>query len=286
MREAAPAVVTVLEDATRRLRDAGVPSPRRDAAVLLAMVLGTDRGGVAARASDPLAPLAAERYAVLVAARARRTPLQHLEGLAEFRGHEFEVGPSVLIPRPETEDLAQSVLDAGLGDTARVADLGTGSGCIAIALALARPGWNLVAVDTSQDALATARANARRHGVLDRITFVETDFASPDAAWGGRFDTVVSNPPYIAEDEWRELAPEVRDHEPKRALVPGPTGNEAYAAVAPSAFAMLRSGGLLALELGFTSETAVRRIVATAGFSGIVVRPDFRGIPRVLTARR
>ncbi len=279
-------VATVLEEATRRLSDAGVPEPRRDASELLAMVLGTDRGGVVARKFDPVASDAADRYAALISSRARRTPMQHLEGRSEFRGLTFDVGPMVLIPRPETEELVEVVLEAGLGTSARIADLGTGCGCIAIALSVARPGWRLVAVDAATDALSIARANADTHQVSDRIVFVNADFATPDAAWRGAFDAVVSNPPYIAEAEWRDLAPEVRDHEPKRALVPGPSGHEAYEVVGPAAFDMLRPSGLLALELGWTSEAAVRGIVTATGFSDIVVRPDMQGIPRVLTARR
>jgi release factor glutamine methyltransferase len=284
--QAAPSVVTVLEEATRRLTEAGVPEPRRDAAALLAIVLGTDRGGVAARKFDPIPSEAASRYAALIAQRARRAPMQHIEGRSEFRGLTFDVGPAVLIPRPETEDLVEVVLEADLRDSARIADLGTGSGCIAIALSVARAAWRVVAVDASPDALSIARANAKALDVSDRIDFVRSDFGAPDPAWRGTFDAVVSNPPYIAEAEWRGLAPEVRDHEPKLALVPGPDGNEAYAAIAPAAFDMLRPGGLLALELGYTSEAAVRGIVSGAGFSDIAVRPDMQGIPRVLTANR
>ena len=284
--EAAQTVATVLEEATRRLREAGVPDPRREAASILAFVLGTDRGGVIARKPDPIESGAAARFAELVAARVLRTPLQHLEGRAEFRGLEFEVNADVLIPRPETEDLVQAVLDAGLPESSHVADLGTGSGCIAVALAVERRSWQLVAVDLSAAALRVAARNAAKHGVEDRIAFVESDFAAPEATWHGAFDAVVSNPPYIPEQEWRGLEPEVRDHEPKGALVPGPTGKEAYVAVVRAAATMLRPVGLLALELGWQSEEAVRAIVVFGGFNEIAVRPDLRGIPRVLTARR
>lgn len=283
---APPTVVTVLDDAVRRLREAGVSDPRRDAAALMALVLGTDRSGVAARKPDPLDPEAAARFAALVAVRALRAPLQHLEGQAEFRGLEFAVSPDVLIPRPETEDLVQAVLDAGLPEDARIADLGTGCGCIAIALAVARPLFAITAVDASPRALRVAETNAARHGVSGPVTFVEADFAALPTSWSGRFDAIVSNPPYISEAEWRELEPEVRDHEPKGALVPGPTGNEAYEEIVHTARAILRPGGLLALELGWKSEPAVRALVGATRFREIVVRPDMQGIPRVLTARR
>ena len=276
----------VLDDAVRRLREAGVPDPRRDAAALMAQVLGTDRGGVAARKPDPLEQKEASRFAELIASRARRTPLQYLAGRAGFFDLEFAVSPDVLIPRPETEALVQAVLDGGLPETARVADLGTGSGCIAVALAVARPRWTITASDSSPAALSVAATNADRHQATGRIRFVESDFARPPASWEGAFDAVVSNPPYIAEAEWRGLDPEVRDHEPKGALVPGATGEEAYAAIAPAAFRTLVAGGLLALELGWTSERAVRALVAEAGFREVAVRPDFQGISRVLTARR
>ena len=284
--EAAQTVAIVLEEATRRLRDAGVPDPRREAASILAFVLSTDRGGIVARKPDPVDTGAAARFAELIAARALRVPQQHLVGRAEFRGLEIEVSGDVLIPRPETEDLVQAVLDAGLPQSARVADLGTGSGCIAIAFAVERPSWRLVAVDLSAAALRVAARNAAKHGVADRIAFVESDFAEPETAWHGAFDAVVSNPPYIPEEEWRGLEPEVRDHEPKRALVPGPTGNEAYEVIVRAAAAMLRPGGLLALELGWKSEEPVRATVGSSGFNEIAVKPDLQGIPRVLTARR
>lgn len=284
--EAAPTVATILEEAAQRLREAGVPDPRREAASILAFVLGTDRGGVVARKPDSVATGSAARFAELIALRALRTPLQHLEGRAEFRGLEFEVNADVLIPRPETEELVQAVLDAGLPEAARVADLGTGSGCIAIALAVRRPAWRLHAVDLSAAALRVAKRNAAKHGVAERVAFVECDFATVPDDGRGLYDAVVSNPPYIPEEEWRGLEPEVRDHEPKGALVPGPMGNEAYAALVRAAAIMLRPGGLLALELGWKSSDAVRSMVASSGFNDIGVQPDLQGIPRVLTARR
>ena len=276
----------LLDEAARRLGQAHVPEPRREAIALLALALAADRGGVAARHPDPVPRGIEARVAELVAARERRVPLQHLAGRAEFHGLELEVGPDVLIPRPETEDLVDAVLAAGLGPEARVADLGTGSGCIAIALAAAQPGWRLVAVDRSGAALAVAARNAGRHAVSGRVAFVERDFSVVAEDESGTFDAVASNPPYVPEDEWRALQPEVRDHEPRIALVPGPTGNEAYAVVARTARLLLRPGGLLALELGWKSEAAVRGIVGGAGFVEVDVRPDLAGIPRVLMARR
>jgi release factor glutamine methyltransferase len=284
--ESAATVAEVLDAATRRLREAGVPDPRRDAAVLLAQVLGTDRGGIIARKPDLVPAATRSRFAELITLRAGRKPLQHLEGFVEFRGRRFEVNSDVLIPRPETEDLVQAVLDAGLPEPVRVADLGTGSGCIAVALAVERSTWRLVAVDLSEAALRVAARNATRHGVAERVTFVKRDFGSVPEPERGGYAVVVSNPPYISDLEWEGLQPEVRDHEPRLALVSGPSGNEAYQVVSRAGAALLRPGGLLAVELGWTSEEAVRRIVADADYQDIIVRPDGSGIPRVLTARR
>jgi release factor glutamine methyltransferase len=283
---AAPTVAEVLAEATRRLRDAGVPDPGRDAATLLALALGTDRGGVAARKPDPMTPEAALRFDEMLASRAVRKPLQHILGTAEFRGLEFEVTSDVLIPRPETEDLVQAVLDAGLADDARVVDLGTGSGCIAVALAMERRSWRVSAVDLSAEALRVVERNAAKHGVAGRVLPVERDFGAVPDPERGAYDAVVSNPPYVPEAEWRGLQVEVRDHEPRVALVPGPTGNEGYEAVVLAAGALLRPGGLLALELGWKSEEAVRAIAAAAGFREVSVRVDLQGIPRILTARK
>lgn len=276
-----------VEAAAERLRRAGVPEPRREAAVLLAWVLGTDRGGVLARRPDPLPAEAAERFESLVSRRERREPFQYLTGREEFCGLEFRVDRRVLVPRPETGLLVEAVLGLELKETARVVDLGTGSGCIATVLAVRRPGWELLAVDRSADALAVARDNAGRHGVLGRMRFLEADLADLAAATEpGEADAVVSNPPYVSEGEWRELAPEVRDHEPKQALVPGPTGLEAYRSVAPAARRLLRPGGYLVLELGWRSEPGAAAAVVGAGLEVLEVRPDPRSIPRVLVARR
>ena len=279
-------VSELLDEASTRLRDAHVPDPRREAVALLAFALGTDRGGVIVRRPDVAAEAAAGRLHDLVSARERRVPLQHLIGVTEFRGLDFEVTPDALIPRPETEDLVEAVLRASLPNMARVADLGTGSGCIAIALAVSRRSWRVDAVDLAPEALRVAARNTVRHGVADRVMLIARDFATvPDDACG-IYDAVVSNPPYVAQEEWSGLQPEVRDHEPRIALVPGPTGNEAYEAVVRAAGEMLQPAGLLALELGWKSEAAVREIVLRSGFREIAVSTDVQGIPRVLTARR
>jgi release factor glutamine methyltransferase len=214
--------------------------------------------------------------------RAAREPLQYLTGECEFLGLMLHVDRAVLVPRPETEELVESVLGWDLPVGATAFDLGTGSGCIAVALAVRRPDLEIVAIDRSAAALAVARANAARHAVASRIRFVHADFAQPLADWGGTGGLVVSNPPYVSEEEWRGLAPEVRDFEPREALVPGPTGHEAYAVVAKSARALLGPGGKLAVELGWKSLAEARAAFAAAGFERIEAFDDARGIARIL----
>jgi release factor glutamine methyltransferase len=275
-----------LNDAARRLARAGVAEARRDAALLLAEVLGTDRGGVLARRGEPLPPEQAARYAVWIERRASREPLQHITGTQEFYGLTLEVDRRVLVPRPETEGLVEAVLNRDLPERARVADLGTGSGCIAIALAVERRDLELFALDASADALELARRNARRHGVEERIEFRHARLERPPREWNGRMDAVLSNPPYVSAGEWESLEPEVRDHDPREALLAGPSGLEAHRALAPAAFDLLRPDGLLVLEVGWGQADAVGELVGAAGFRAIEQLADLQGIPRVLVAER
>jgi len=257
-------VRSAVDDAARRLEAAGVERPRREAMQLLARLMKTDRGGILVGGFDPLSPGTAAKFEALVVRRERREPFQYLFGEEEFCGLAFKVDRHVLVPRPETEIVVESVVSLPLDPDVRVLDVGTGSGCIATALAVLRPEWSVVALDSSSAA----------------------DLSDLSAAGSRRFDVVVSNPPYVAEDEWKELAPEVRDHEPKEALVPGPTGLEAYRSLAPAAYRSLAPGGFLVVELGWRSEPGAREAIHVAGFSIVEVRPDFREIPRVLIARR
>lgn len=252
----------------------------------MAWALGTDRGRVLAASPDPLPDDAGARFDRFVEGRCRRVPEQYLSAEQEFRGRAFRVDPRVLVPRPETEEVVEAALTFVPRDReSRVLDLGTGSGCIAISIALERPLARVLALDSSEGALEVARENAERLGA-SRIEFVRGDLASPPAEWIGRTDLVISNPPYVSEEEWRTLAPEVRDHEPKAALVPGPSGDEAYDALAPAAFRLLVPGGALVLELGHRNAPGARAAAEAAGFRAIEIRPDVRGIPRILTARR
>ena len=277
------AVSAALEEAVARLAAAGIERPRDEALRLLALALRTDRGGVLARRPDPVPGEAEARLASYLRRREAREPLQYLTGETEFHGLTLAVDRRVLIPRPETEEVVDALLGLALPRGGTVADLGTGSGCIALAVKAARPDLTVLALDRSEDALAVARANARRLGM--DVTFLHGDFAEPPVDWRGRLHAVVSNPPYVTEAEWGSLAPEVRDHEPRLALVPGESGLEAYRALVPAAFPLLVPGGALVLELGWRSGDAVRALAEAAGFHGLTVREDLRGVPRILVGR-
>jgi release factor glutamine methyltransferase len=251
---------------------------------MLSHLLGLDRGGLSSGRRKPSRRGRGSGSPRWWATR-EAGPLQYLIREQEFRGLVLRVDRRVLVPRPETEELVQAALDAGPPRAGRVLDLGTGSGCIAISIAVERPDLEVVAVDRSEKALELARTNAERNRA-GHVTFVHRDFRDLPASWAASFDLVVSNPPYVSEEEWASLAPEVRDHEPREALVPGATGLEGYLSLAPSAHGALRAGGTLLVELGYRSETGARAAVIGAGFGEIVVANDLRGIPRILRARK
>jgi release factor glutamine methyltransferase len=282
--------VTVLEalrQAASRLREAGVDSPDHDAEVLLRHSLGWDRSRLVAEGSTPLAPEALAVYETLVGERAGRRPLQHLTGTQWFWKHEFTVTPEVLIPRPETELLVATGLEL-LRDVERpqIVDVGTGSGCIALSLAAERPDAEIHATEISEPAVAVARENALRLGLEGRVAFHLGDLLEPTLHLAGRVDLVVSNPPYVGEDELASLAPEVREHDPKDALVPPGDPLAVYRRLAPAAVELLRPGRWLAVEIGFGMADGVRRALEPAGLRFERVVPDPAGIPRAVIALR
>jgi release factor glutamine methyltransferase len=282
-------VGTLLRAATARLRAAGIATARQDAEALLARELGTTR---LALHLDPGRAVPAEALAAfeaLLARRARHEPYQYLVGAAEFCGLHLEVGPGVFIPRPETEGLVERALEGAPDGPARVLDLGTGSGAIACALATRRPAWAVWAVERAPAAAACARANVGRLALGERVCVLEGDLFAPLTArrLEGTLALVVTNPPYLATDLLPALPVEVREWEPPEALDGGEDGLAVVRRVVAAAPVWLRSGGRLLVEIGEAQEAAARRLVEADGrYDGVTVHPDFRGVPRVLEARR
>jgi release factor glutamine methyltransferase len=269
------------------LAAAGVADPVRDAETLLALASGLQRERLHAHPDEAVGDDARARFRALVARRAARAPLQHITGTQEFWSLTFRVTPAVLIPRPETEHLIETLLRLPLPPAPLVVDLGTGSGCLAVVTARVLPAARIVATDIAAGALDVARDNAARHGVAERIVFLEGDlFAALDGrGLEGGVDLLISNPPYIAASDLDGLAPEVRDHEPRQALTPGPDGLAVHRRIAAGAGRLLRPGGRLLAEIGFGQEEAARVLYAGGGLAIEAIRPDLAGIPRVLQAR-
>ena len=266
---------------------AGITDSALDSERLLRHVLGWDRADLITRGSEAVPLPAAELFREAIRQRARRRPLQHLTGIQAFWRHEFLVTPDVLIPRPETELLVEEALRL-LRDVPSpvVVDVGTGSGCIALSLAAERPDARVHATDVSAAALRIARANARRLHLESRVRLHEGDLLDPLAPLAGTIDLVVSNPPYVTPDATPGLAPEVRDHEPRAALVPAEGVGPLYARLFRQAASVLRPGGPVVVELGQGQDGEVARLAAEAGLTVTAVRPDLQGIARVLVATR
>ncbi|PYT47487.1 MAG: peptide chain release factor N(5)-glutamine methyltransferase [Acidobacteria bacterium] len=312
--QTAPLIVrTALREAFAQLRAAGVPSHTLAAELLLMHALGRDRAWLYAHPEEVIRDSEVHLFTSLLARRAAGEPTQHLTGKQEFWSLEFEVTPDVLIPRPETEHVIEVVLDrlavreirAGhkqtfSGEGLQIADVGTGSGCIAVALAKELPGARIYATDISSAALAVARRNAARHSVSDQIHFLESnllDALSVVEAGATHesqvtrhqllfLDLIVSNPPYIGRREASTLMREVRDHEPEIALYGGEEGYELYAELIAQAGAKLKPGGILVLELGHNSLPAVQLLLDVPLWTNVGATNDLAGIPRVIAAER
>jgi release factor glutamine methyltransferase len=265
----------------------GAESPRLDAEVLLAHVRGCPRIALYTAFEEPVAEAERARFRELVKRRGGGEPVAYLVGSREFFSLPFTVDRSVLVPRPETEGLVVRVLDLSRAAAApRIVDVGTGSGAIVVALAKHLPRAALAATDISAEALAVARANAARHGVAERIVFVECDLLDAAAA-AGPWDVIVSNPPYVREDEFAALPRDVREHEPRGALVSGPTGVEVVERLAAAAATQLAPGGWLVVEIGPTVvEAAEAALAKQAGLDPGPTLKDLAGLPRIVQARR
>ncbi|HEY3128409.1 MAG TPA: peptide chain release factor N(5)-glutamine methyltransferase [Acidobacteriota bacterium] len=297
-----PTVASALRKADLLLRQAGRESPERDSRLLLSEASGRDLSFLLAHPEFEIKPEDLNRFELWIRQRAEGKPIAYLTGHQEFYGRDFVVSPAVLIPRPETEMLIEQALrilaparqeerrgasranldTSLLPSPIWIADVGTGSGCIAVTLALEIPWARILATDISAAALAVARKNARIHRVSHRVQFHHADLLPSGAA---RLDVIVSNPPYVARED-PSLAAEVRDHEPQEALFAGKNGLETYARLVPEALCRLKAGGWLILELGYHSEEKVRSLFDPSQWRSVETFPDLQGIPRCLVARR
>lgn len=265
----------------------GSDSPRLDAEVLLAHVRGCPRIALYTAFDEVVDEAGRTRFRGLVKRRGEGEPVAYLVGSREFFSLALAVSPAVLIPRPETEGLVVRAIDLCRPlESPRVADVGTGSGAIAVALAKHLPKARVVATDISADALAVARGNVSRHALEGRIELVACDLLDAPAA-AGPFDCIVSNPPYVRADEFAGLPRDVRDHEPKGALVGGPTGVEVVERLVAAAEGRLVPGGWLLVEIGPSTVKAAEAILARR--PGLVPGPtlaDMAGLPRIVQARK
>jgi release factor glutamine methyltransferase len=279
-------ISTLLQHATSLLINAGCPSPSIDAERLLCRALDLSRTDLYLNASRSLTPEEIQRCETLLHLRVTRFPLQYILKETEFMSLPFSVDPSVLIPRPETEILVEAVIDR-LRRLAlphlTVADIGTGSGAIAVAIAYLLPQTVVYATDISDAALRIARLNAGRNGVINRVFLLKSDVTVPLTC---QLDALVSNPPYIPTDGIRHLPPEVRDHEPHQALDGGPDGLRSYQRLVPHATGLLKNGGVLGLEVGGErqAQEVGEMIEEAAMFQKVEIIKDLNGIDRVVIA--
>ena len=276
-----------LATAVSRLTAEHIPSPRMNAELLLRFTLDCDRAFLYAHPERELTPDEQMRYESALAERARGVPAQYITGHQEFWGLDLIVTPAVLIPRPETEHVVETVLElisagtaGGFGRPTRIADVGTGSGCIALALAKELPDAQIHASDISPAAVEVAEANAVRLGLDRRVRFHEGNLLD---GVGTDFDFVVSNPPYVGESEQDQVQLEVRQFEPRSAVFAGPTGLEIVTRLIPQAREALRPGGWVVVEISGTIAAGVRALFE--GWRDLRIIPDLQGIPRVARAR-
>ncbi len=295
----------LLNEAVGRLTAAHVGSPRMNAELLIMFTLDCDRAYLFAHPERELTADEMQRYHDAIARRATGVPAQYITGHQEFWGLDLIVSPAVLIPRPETEHVVETVLElVRLGDAdesqqqgagapstvaqgrsaphVRIVDVGSGSGAFALALAKELPTAEIDATDISAEALEVARANAARHELGARIRFHQTDLL--DALQRGEFDFVISNPPYVGQSEEDQVQLEVRKFEPKNAVFAGPTGLEVIERLIPQARDALRSGGWLVFEISGTIADGVQRLLT--GWTNVKITNDLQGIARVAQARK
>ncbi len=280
-------MLTVLESiklSTEFLTNKGIESPRINAELMLANILNCKRLDLYLSFERPLSEGETNLYREFIRRRSKFEPLQYILGSVEFYGLEFKVNKSVLIPRPETEILVETILKSVEKDSAlNILDIGTGSGIIAISLAKNLPASSITAIDSSDSALVIAKENAELNGVEKQIKFKSSDIITNEVDLGYPFDIVVSNPPYISMEDYKDLAPELRLYEPQIALTDNFDGLNFYRTITGKSKTLLNKGGKLFFELGQGQSKKVSDILQQANFSNIVIKKDYQNIDRVIS---
>ena len=280
-----------ITEGARQLEAAGDSQPRRTAGVLLAHRLGVDRTHLLMHPEEVIAEVDYQVYLRMIDRRTAGEPVQYITGHQEFYRLDFVVGPAVLIPRPETELLVERVLTLIRGlnvSSPLIVDAGTGSGCIAVSLAVELPQAGVIATDISEAALAIAAQNAERHGVGGRIRFLQGDLLAPLAGLGleNRVDCLASNPPYVETGRPELVQREVREYEPHVALFGGPDGLDFYRRLLREGLPYVKPGGFLIFEIGYSQMEAITRLVSASSWELVDITHDLQGIPRTLTIRK
>ncbi len=283
-----PTITQAIDTGASRLRACGVDEDRRTAGVLLGHVLGMDRARLLIESNMEVDQARLGEYLSLIDRRASGEPLQYITGHQEFYGLDFIVNPDVLIPRPETEFLVERVLALSRQDDPLIVDIGTGSGSIAVTLAVKLKTARVMAIDISGAALKVASANAHNHRVADRIEFIEGDLLDGlvDRGLENRVDFLVSNPPYVSAEDLALLQREVRDWEPGLALYGGAEGLDFYHRLFAEAPRYLMPGGYMVCEIGYKQLDRIRAMIDPALWSEAEVTADLQGIPRILSIER
>lgn len=285
-----PTITQAINEGASRLRAAATDHDRQTAGVLLAHLLGVDRAYLLTRSNEHISGTHYEDYLRLVERRAAGEPLQYITGHQEFYGLDFRVTPAVLIPRPETEFLVERIIslmdDSMLSPL--IVDVGTGSGCIAVTLAVNVPRARVIATDLSAAALEVARTNAEHHGAEDRIEFFQGDLFEPLETHHieNSVDVLASNPPYVNEGQAELIQREVRDWEPREALFGGVEGLDFYRRLLAEGLTFVKTGGYMIFEIGYDQLGAITEIIAAVEWELVDVVNDLQGIPRTVTLRK
>lgn len=272
--------------ALKRLANAGVESPLLDAQIMMARVLKCSRLNIIAHSERVLTDAESADFESMLEKRSHRCPLAYITGYREFYDLELEVSEGVLIPRPETEILVEECLKRLKQPNPVIADIGVGSGAIAVALAMNIPDARVFGTEVSNAALGIAQSNINKYNLADRVIIYKGDLVEPLIAVNTLFDAIVSNPPYIPTKEIETLQPEVKLYEPKEALDGGEDGLDVYRRLIPAALRLLGNSGFLAVEIGVGEAVAIKKLALDAGYGSVDIIPDLAEIERVVVAHK